>query len=129
MDVSVEEMVRVSRYRWPVERSFQEGKGELGMDHYEQRSWPAWHRHMLFVCLAQLFLTRTRLSLKKASALTLQQCCLLIQAVLPVRPFNLPYTLEVIEYVTGRNRQAYLSHRKARIAHLNSWKGIAIDME
>lgn len=66
MDVSVEEMVRVSRYRWPVERSFQEGKGELGMDHYEQRSWPAWHRHMLFVCLAQLFLTRTRLSLKKS---------------------------------------------------------------
>jgi SRSO17 transposase len=65
-EISFEDLVRVSRYRWPVERSFQEGKGELGMDHYEQRSWPAWHRHMLFVCLAQLFLTRTRLALKKS---------------------------------------------------------------
>jgi SRSO17 transposase len=64
-DTPIEEMVRVSRYRWPIERSFQEGKGELGLDHYEHRSWPAWHRHMLLVCLAQLFLTRTRLKLKK----------------------------------------------------------------
>lgn len=129
-DTPIEEMVRVSRYRWPIERSFQEGKGELGMDHYEHRSWPAWHRHMLFVCLAQLFLTRIRLTLKKkASTLTLPQCCLLIQAVLPVRPFDWEYTKVVVAYTMGRNYQAYVSHRKTRITDLNQWKDIVIKME
>jgi SRSO17 transposase len=61
-----EEMVRVSMYRWPIERSFQEGKGELGMDHYEHRAWCAWHRHMLMVGLAQLFLLTLRLKYKKS---------------------------------------------------------------
>jgi SRSO17 transposase len=59
------EMVRVSGARWPIERCFQEDKGELGLDHYEHRSWTAWHRHMRLTFLAQLFLVRLRLRLKK----------------------------------------------------------------
>ena len=65
VDVSFDEMARVSTLRWPIEQLFQENKGELGMAHYEHRSWPAWHRHMAFVALAHLFLQRTRISLKK----------------------------------------------------------------
>jgi SRSO17 transposase len=64
-DVSLDEMVRVCTLRWPIEQLFEEGKSELGMDHYEHRSWPAWHRHMAYVALAQLFLLRIRISLKK----------------------------------------------------------------
>ncbi len=60
------ELVRVSQARWPIERCFQENKGELGMDHYEHRSWTAWHRHMRLSFLAQLFLVRLRLRLKKS---------------------------------------------------------------
>ncbi|MFZ5769139.1 MAG: IS701 family transposase [Bacillota bacterium] len=56
----LEEMIRVSTMRWPLEQLFQEGKGQLGMDHYETRSWPAWHRHMLYVFLAMLFLLELR---------------------------------------------------------------------
>lgn len=59
------EMVGVSQARWPIERCFQEDKGELGLDHYEHRSWTAWHRHMRLTFLAQLFLLRLRLRLKK----------------------------------------------------------------
>ena len=59
------ELVRVSGARWPIERCFQEDKGELGLDHYEHRSWTAWHRHMRLTFLAQLFLVRLRLRLKK----------------------------------------------------------------
>jgi len=40
------ELIRVSAARWPIERCFQEDKSELGLDHYEHRSWTAWHRHM-----------------------------------------------------------------------------------
>ena len=61
-----EELVRVSAARWPIERCFQEDKSELGLDHYEHRSWPAWHRHMRLVFLAQLFLLRLRLKYKKS---------------------------------------------------------------
>lgn len=61
------ELVRVSQARWPIERCFEEDKSELGLDHYEHRSWTAWHRHMRLVFLAQLFLVRLRLKYKKNS--------------------------------------------------------------
>lgn len=63
--ISLKEMVRVSGARWPIERCFQEDKSELGLDHYEHRSWTAWHRHMRLVFLAQLFLRRLQIKFKK----------------------------------------------------------------
>ncbi len=65
VDIPLKEMVRVSGLRHPIEQCFQEGKSEIGMDHYEHRSWPAWHRHMTFVFLGQLFLLRIRHRFKK----------------------------------------------------------------
>lgn len=62
---AMKEMVRVSGARWPIERCFQEDKSELGLDHYEHRSWTAWHRHMRLVFLAQLFLRRLQIKFKK----------------------------------------------------------------
>jgi len=59
------ELVRVSGARWPIERCFEEDKSELGLDHYEHRSWTAWHRHMRLVFLAQLFLVRLQIKFKK----------------------------------------------------------------
>jgi SRSO17 transposase len=69
VDTPLQEMVRVSGLRWPIEQCFQEGKSEIGMDHYEHRSWDAWHRHMTFVFIAQLFLLRMRHHFKKKSSL------------------------------------------------------------
>lgn len=66
-NIPFEEMTRASTMRWPVEQCFQEGKGDLGMDHYEVRSWRAWHRHMTYVFLAMLFLLEVRLGLKKTT--------------------------------------------------------------
>jgi SRSO17 transposase len=66
-DISLEEMGRVCILRWPIEQCFKEGKSEVGMDHYEHRSWSAWHRHMTFVFIAQLFLLRLRHTLKKSA--------------------------------------------------------------
>lgn len=64
-DTPMKELVRVSGARWPIERCFQEDKSELGLDHYEHRSWTAWHRHMRLVFLAQLFLLRLQIKFKK----------------------------------------------------------------
>lgn len=65
--ISFQELCQASCQRWPIEQCFEEGKSHLGMDHYEHRSWPAWHRHMIYVMLAQQFLLRLRLRLKKNS--------------------------------------------------------------
>jgi SRSO17 transposase len=53
--------------RWPIEQCFEDGKKHLGMDHYENRTWAGWHRHMLYVMVAMLFLLRLRLRFKKNS--------------------------------------------------------------
>jgi SRSO17 transposase len=60
------ELVRVSGRRWPIESALEEAKGELGMDHYETRSWRGWHHHMTQTFLAHHFLVRMRLKLKKS---------------------------------------------------------------
>jgi len=55
------ELCKASLMRWPIEQCFQEAKDKLGMDHYEFRSWAAWHRHMLLVFMASAFLLEIRL--------------------------------------------------------------------
>ena len=55
------ELCKASLMRWPIEQCFHEAKDELGMDHYEFRSWTAWHRHMLLVFIASAFLLEIRL--------------------------------------------------------------------
>lgn len=61
------ELVRVCGLRWPVETTLEEGKDELGMDHYEVRSWVGWHHHIAQTFMAHLFLIRLCLLLKKKS--------------------------------------------------------------
>jgi SRSO17 transposase len=65
--MSFPELIKASIMRWPIEQCFQEGKGQVGMDSYEHRSWPAWHRHMAYVFLALHFMLRMRLLFKKNS--------------------------------------------------------------
>ena len=64
-EISQEEINRASLMRWPIEQCFEECKTHLGMDHYEARSWSAWHRHMLYVFIAHLFVIELRLTFKK----------------------------------------------------------------
>jgi SRSO17 transposase len=63
--IPFKELIKASTMRWPIEQCFQEGKDQVGMDYYEHRSWPAWHRHMTYVFLSLHFLLRLRLKFKK----------------------------------------------------------------
>lgn len=62
------QMSKASTMRWPIEQCFQDGKEQLGMDQYEHRSYPAWHRHMIYIFLALHFLLRLRIQYKKNSS-------------------------------------------------------------
>jgi SRSO17 transposase len=66
---SASEFVRLSGMRWPIETAFEEGKGEVGMDHYETRTWQGWHHHMAQTFLAHFFLVHVRLMHKKSTGI------------------------------------------------------------
>lgn len=61
------ELMRLAGWRWPIETAFEEGKGEVGLDHYETRSWLGWHHHMQQSFMAHLFLVRLQQVLQKKS--------------------------------------------------------------
>ena len=47
------------------QQDYQQLKEELGLDHYEGRSWIGWHHHTTLVMLAHAFLTLEMLRSKK----------------------------------------------------------------
>jgi SRSO17 transposase len=57
------ELARAHGARHRVEELFAEGKGEVGLSHYEVRSWVGWHHHMTLSLLALWFLQLERLRL------------------------------------------------------------------
>jgi SRSO17 transposase len=54
--VSCRQMVRTVKSRWRIERSYEDLKGELGLDHYEGRSFVGWHHHVSVVLACYAFL-------------------------------------------------------------------------
>jgi SRSO17 transposase len=61
------DLARLSGWRWPIETVMEEAKGEVGLDHYETRTWPGWHHHVAQTGLAHLFLVRLKTLLKKSA--------------------------------------------------------------
>ena len=54
-------LARLARLRWTIELDYRQLKGELGLDHYEGRSWLGWRHHTALVSAAHGFLTLERL--------------------------------------------------------------------
>ncbi len=63
-DAEPERLARLARLRWKIELDYKQLKGELGLDHYEGRSWLGWHHHTALVTAAHGFLTLERLNPK-----------------------------------------------------------------
>jgi SRSO17 transposase len=67
--IALHTLAEMSGQRWPIETIFEEAKGEVGMDHYETRTWVGWHHHMAQTFLAHHFLMHVRAQLKKVTRL------------------------------------------------------------
>jgi SRSO17 transposase len=57
---SLRQLVRTAKGRWWVEHNYKELKDELGLDHFEGRSWRGWQHHVTLVMLAYAFLVLRR---------------------------------------------------------------------
>jgi len=53
-------LVRLAHHRWAIEQQYLELKDELGLDHFEGRSFPGWHRHVVLTALAYTWLQHER---------------------------------------------------------------------
>jgi SRSO17 transposase len=62
------ELARVHGSRHRIEELLEQGKGEVGLSHYEVRSWTGWHHHMTLSLLALWFLQVERLRLGEKNA-------------------------------------------------------------
>ncbi len=54
------QIVRLAKLRWRVERDYQDLKGEIGLDHFEGRTWRGFHHHATLCAVAHAFLALRR---------------------------------------------------------------------
>ena len=59
-DTALRKLVRLWKLRWRVERDYQEMKQEVGLDHFEGRSWRGFHHHATLCAVAHAFLALRR---------------------------------------------------------------------
>ena len=58
--MSKKAIVRIIKERYRTEQAYEELKGELGLDHFEGRSYPGWHHHVSAVLCAYAFVVAER---------------------------------------------------------------------
>ncbi len=56
VDTTLVKLAQIAGARWSIEECFETAKGELGLDHYEVRSFQGWQRHITLVMLAHAYL-------------------------------------------------------------------------
>ena len=62
-EATTKQIVRILKQRWRTERVYQDMKGELGLDHFEGRSYTGWNHHVTLAlcCYALVVAEQLRL--------------------------------------------------------------------
>ncbi len=114
---SLAELARVIKAGACIEASFKRGKGEVGMDEYQVRTWPGWHHHMALSLLAVWFLIgETHRGQQLTPALTLPQVHYGL-SVLLLEVFCTPgidYSCRQVQRQLLRNESARFYHHRTR---------------
>jgi len=64
-DTLLRDLVSWAKIRWWVEQNYQQLKQEVGLDHFEGRSWTGWHHHVTLAMMAFDFLVLEGFRIKK----------------------------------------------------------------
>lgn len=59
-DLAKTHVIRLLKERWRTERAYEDLKGELGLDHFEGRSFPGWHHHISVALCCYAFMVAER---------------------------------------------------------------------
>lgn len=71
---ALKRLVDMARSRWAIEQSYEHLKDELALDHFEGRSYPGFHHHLVLTALAYTFLQLERRRSRAKELPTLNQC-------------------------------------------------------
>lgn len=72
-------LVALAHQRWPIEQQYQQLKTELGLDHFEGRTFPGWHHHVVLSAVAYAFLQQERI--RREPTLTFEAIRAIVQEV------------------------------------------------
>ena len=116
-DLTVPGHIRLIRGRWPIEQGYLQMKEELGLDHFEGRSWLGWHHHVTLVMMAYSFAMLERqkhaFSVMKGTAKpqrmfpTIPQIRIWLQVAVALRILRMASELPTVE--ERRQMLAYLA--------------------
>jgi hypothetical protein len=99
----------------PARQLFAVGKDEVGLGHYEVRSWVGWHHHMTLTLLALWFLQLERNRLGgKIPALTVPQLREIFARLLLPNPPSAARIAEEVSIVLRRNEETRIYHWYAK---------------
>jgi SRSO17 transposase len=59
--MSKKQIIRIIKERWRTEKAYEELKEELGLDHFEGRSFTGWHHHVTVVLCCYAFIVAERM--------------------------------------------------------------------
>ncbi len=77
-------LVTVARSRWPIEQQYRELKDDLGLDHFEGRSYRGWGHHTVLTALAFTFLQLERMRSTAAPRPTLPHVRFWVREIMAV---------------------------------------------
>ena len=81
---SLGDLVALVRSRWPVEQQYRELKDELGIDHFEGRSYRGWAHHTVLTAIAFTFLQLERMRSQDDPRPTLPHVRLWVREIMAV---------------------------------------------
>ena len=78
---SLRQLVRLAHHRWAIEQHDQDLKTELGLDHFEGRTYPGWQHHLVISAVAYAFVPRERMRPRQGPQLTFPQARAFVQEI------------------------------------------------
>lgn len=73
-------LVRLAHQRWAIEQQYQELKSELGLDHFEGRSYPGWQHHVVLTAVAHAYIQHERMR-RSSAGLTFPAVRAIVQEI------------------------------------------------